>query len=82
MTSANLLKVSQKNKTKSIQEKKLYLKKKKVLEEKLDCNEVKDEYNICKENINATSDEIANEIIKPHFLFYKKFFEERLQNDS
>ena len=42
-----------KNKTKSMREKKLNLEKKlKLLEGKLNCNDSKDEYSVCKENLN------------------------------
>ena len=32
----------------------IYKKKLKRLERKLDCNKAKDEYNVCKENLNVT----------------------------
>ena len=48
--------------TRSLRQKKLQLEKK-VLEEKLDGSEGKDEYSVWKENLNAISDEIANGII-------------------
>ena len=52
-----------KNKTKSVREKKLNLEKKlKLLKRKLNCNEAKDEYSVCKENLNVIYDEIANGI--------------------
>ena len=44
-------------------QKKLNLEKKlRLLEGKLNCNEAKDEYNICKENLNVIYDERANGI--------------------
>ena len=52
-----------KNKAKSMREKKLNLEKKlKLLEEKLNCKEAKDEYNVCKENLDVIYDEMANGI--------------------
>ena len=52
-----------KNKTKSMRGKKLNLGKKlKLLEGKLNCNEAKDEYNVCKENLNVIYYEIVNDI--------------------
>ena len=46
-----------------MREKKLHLKKtKKQLEGKINCNEAKEEYNVCKENLNVIYDEIANGI--------------------
>ena len=52
-----------KNNTRSTREKKLNLEKKlKLSEGKLNCNEAKDEYNVCKENLNVIYNEIANGI--------------------
>ena len=46
-----------KNKAKPMREKKLNLEKKlKLLEGKLNCNEAKDEHNVCKENLNVIYD--------------------------
>ena len=39
-----------------------FRKKLKLLEGKLNCNEAKDEYNVCKENLNVIYNEIANGI--------------------
>ena len=51
------------NETESMREKKLHLEKKlKLVEGKLNCNEAKDGYNICKENLGVIYDEIANGI--------------------
>ena len=38
------------------------IKGKKLSEGKLNCNEAKDEYNVCKENLNVIYDEIRNGI--------------------
>ena len=52
-----------KNKTKSMREKKSHLEKKlKLFEGKLNCSEAKDEYNLCKKNLNVFYYEIANEL--------------------
>ena len=52
-----------KNKAKPIRENKLNTEKQlQPLERKLNCNEAKDEYNVCKENVNVIYDEIANAI--------------------
>ena len=57
-----------KNKTKSMREK-LHLKKK-LFGGKLNCREAKDEYNLCKENINVIYYEIANELGKKSNRFF------------
>ena len=55
--------VSFSKKTKSRREKKLHLEKKlKLLKGKLDCNDAKDEYNVCKGSLNVIYDQIANGI--------------------
>ena len=52
-----------KNKAKSTREKKLNIEPQlQLLERKLNCNEAKDEYNVCKENVYVIYDEIANGI--------------------
>ena len=61
-----------KNKTKSMREKLNLVKKQNLLEGKLNCNEAKDEYNVCKENLNVVYDEIANGIkIRSRCNWYK-----------
>ena len=46
-----------------MREKKSHLEKKlKLFEGKLNCSEAKDEYNLCKENVNVFYYEIANEL--------------------
>ena len=63
-----------KNKAKSMREKKLPLGKKmlKFLDGKLGYNEAKDEYNLCKENLNVICDKIANTIkIRSRYNWYE-----------
>ena len=49
------LQISQKTELTVVGEKSyIYKKKLKRLERKLDCNKAKDEYNVCKENLNVT----------------------------
>ena len=60
---------------------------------KLNCNEGKDECNVCKENLNFINDKMTNgikirsrwnwyELGEKSNKFYKKRFEESLQNNS
>ena len=53
--------ISKKNKPQFMQEV-TFRKKLELLEGKLECNEAKDGYNVCKENLNFIYNEIANGI--------------------
>ena len=63
-----------KNKAKSMRENKLPLGKKmlKLLDRNLGYNEAKDEYNLCKENLNVICDKTANTIkIRSRYNWYE-----------
>ena len=70
-----------------------FRKKLKLVMGKLNCNEGKDECNVCKENLNFINDKMTNgikirsrwnwyELDEKSNKFYKKSFEESLQNNS